>query len=68
VENDVVNLKVFNRWGNLVYEQDNYKNNWDGTSNKGINGNGVLPDGTYFYIIDLNNGEKPYVGSVTIKR
>jgi gliding motility-associated-like protein len=64
----VIDLEVFNRWGNLVYKQDDYQDNWNGTSNRGINGDGVLPDGTYFYIVDLHNGEKPYVGYVTIKR
>ena len=66
--NYVVDLKVYNRWGDIVYKQDDYQNTWNGTSNVGINGNGILPDGTYFYIVDLNNGDKPYVGYVTIKR
>ncbi|MFN5621348.1 MAG: gliding motility-associated C-terminal domain-containing protein [Flavobacteriales bacterium] len=37
-------LSVWNRWGVLVYEQENYQNNWDG---------GDLPDGTYYYILDV---------------
>lgn len=37
-------LSVWNRWGVLVYEQENYQNNWDG---------GDLPDGTYYYLLDV---------------
>ncbi len=44
------NLKVFNRWGNLVFEQDNYQNKWEGT----WDGND-LPDGTYFYIFKVTD-------------
>ena len=42
-------LLVFNRWGDAVYQVDNYDNTlaWDGTWQE--NGNDV-PDGTYFYI------------------
>ncbi|MEI7801365.1 MAG: gliding motility-associated C-terminal domain-containing protein, partial [Bacteroidota bacterium] len=42
-------LKVFNRWGNLVYEKKNYNNEWDGTNNSGDK----LPDGTYFAIFNV---------------
>jgi gliding motility-associated-like protein len=41
---------IFNRWGNIVFRTKNYTNDWEGT----FNGN-PLPDGTYFYIIELNN-------------
>ncbi len=44
-------LKIFNRWGNLVYETVNYKNTWDGT----WNGNRDLPDGTYYYLLELKD-------------
>jgi gliding motility-associated-like protein len=43
-------LKVFNRYGTLVYENEDYKNDWEGTS---LNSNNVLPDGTYFYVLKL---------------
>ncbi|MCH2021774.1 MAG: gliding motility-associated C-terminal domain-containing protein, partial [Saprospiraceae bacterium] len=55
-------LLVFNRWGDMVYETDNYQNQWDGTHN----GN-HLPDGTYFYIIKIGTDEKSQ-GSVEIRR
>lgn len=56
-------VKIFNRWGNLLYEGKPYTNPWDGT----FNGNPV-PGETYYYIVDLNNGLEPYTGTVTIIR
>jgi gliding motility-associated-like protein len=41
-------FKVFNRWGNLVYEKDSYMNEWYGQD---MDGN-TLSDGTYFVIFE----------------
>jgi gliding motility-associated-like protein len=40
--------KIYNRWGNLMYENDLQKNPWDCTK-----GNSTVSDGTYFYSIDV---------------
>ena len=61
-------ISVYNRWGNLVFQENDYKNDWDGKANKGLSTNSVLPDGTYFYVIDMHNGQKNKVGSFIIKR
>jgi large repetitive protein len=53
------NMKIFNRWGVLVWETDGYggatgeDNVFDGFSNgrATINDNEILPTGTYFYIL-----------------
>ena len=45
-------LRIFNRWGNEVFRAKNYQNNWEGTFH-----NDRLPDGTYFYLLDLGNRE-----------
>ena len=65
---DNVSLIVFNRWGNKVYESNNYMNDWDGYANvSGVFGNKPLPVGTYFYV--LNYGENRSVtGFVYLKR
>lgn len=63
------NLFIYNRWGNLVYKKKNYNNSWDGTCNvSGINLGQQLPNGTYFYILDLNDGKKPLQGYITLKK
>lgn len=50
---DVVEIKIFNRYGLEVYEAKNYKKEWHGQSDKG-----TLPTGTYYYVITLSAGKK----------
>ncbi|MCX7986171.1 MAG: gliding motility-associated C-terminal domain-containing protein [Bacteroidales bacterium] len=54
-------VKVYVRGGGLVFEAKPYRNNWSGTR-KGVK----LPDGTYYYILDLGDGSKVLKGNVTI--
>ena len=54
-------LHIFNRWGQLLWETDNYLNDWNGTT---LNGNKV-PDGVYFYMFITSEGEK-FRGHITI--
>lgn len=62
-------LKIFSRWGALVYEKKNYDNSWDGLSNIGtIKIGEALPNGTYYYVLDLANDTKPLNGFVVIRR
>jgi len=52
-------LKVYNRYGALVYSKKRYENDWDGTANVSgvINRGDMLPTGTYFYVIDMGDGK-----------
>jgi heat shock protein beta len=63
-------LQIFNRQGLLVFETANYKNNWNGYSNRlGANRqNKPLPEGTYFYILDLGSGSRVLKGWLYINR
>jgi gliding motility-associated-like protein len=57
-------LRIFNRWGNEVMFEKGYKNTWKGTWN-----NQNLPDGTYFYILDLGDKEHTmFSGYLQIQR
>jgi gliding motility-associated-like protein len=46
-------LKIFNRWGNVVYEAAPYKNDWQGECNQSASLGDELPTSTYYYILDL---------------
>ncbi len=66
-------LKIFNRYGNIVYEKKGYINDWSGEINAGQNifsyANGMLVPGTYFYALDLGIDEiKPYTGYIHLKK
>jgi gliding motility-associated-like protein len=54
---------IVNRWGDVVYQSDFYNNDWDGSF-----GGGLLPAGTYYYILDLGQGWGIFKGDVTIIR
>ncbi|TDB65254.1 DUF7507 domain-containing protein [Arundinibacter roseus] len=65
-----VSLEIYNRWMNLVYKNNDYQNDWDGTTNNGLRVGSTtqgLPDGTYFYVVKLENGRQ-YVRFLTITR
>ncbi len=63
-------LKIYNRWGALVYHKDNYNNNWDGTSDNKITikKGKVLPVGVYFYILDFHDEHKKWTGYIYLNR
>ena len=52
-------LEIYNRWGKHLWTGTNNKENWDGTVEHGI-GNYKAPDGTYFYLLYLNDPDYPY--------
>ena len=59
-----VEVSIFNRWGSLVYKSGiPYEDDWDGKPNvDNSTGEGTLPSGTYYYLIDKGTGEKPETG------
>jgi gliding motility-associated-like protein len=62
-------LFIYNRWGNLVYKKKEYANEWDGRSNvNGVMFGEELPNGTYYFILDLNVDQKPINGFVVLRR
>lgn len=60
-------LLIFNRWGDKVFESDNYQNDWAGDCQTGFClGQGPLPEGTYFYDLEIEGVH--FDGYTTIKR
>jgi gliding motility-associated-like protein len=49
-------LKIFNRWGNMIYEKDSYLNEFEGYANTGDQvGKSKLPAGTYYVILEYGD-------------
>jgi gliding motility-associated-like protein len=66
-------VKIYNRGGLLVYEQSGYdiasEKRFVGVSNRGLSIIGTeLPIGTYFFVIEKNDGSKAKVGYLELKR
>lgn len=61
------NVKIFNRWGNLVYTASPYLNDWEGTTRYSLTGEKVV-SGVYFYILELNDGQNIYTGYLQLFR
>jgi gliding motility-associated-like protein len=50
-------LSIYDRLGNMVYQETSYANTFNGTANRSSalsTTNGQLPIGTYFYIVEVN--------------
>ncbi|MFH1320231.1 MAG: gliding motility-associated C-terminal domain-containing protein [Bacteroidota bacterium] len=56
-------LKVYNRWGIKIFEDEDYRNDWEGTGWWGK----TLEYGTYFYSLSFSDGPTRH-GFVTIIR
>jgi gliding motility-associated-like protein len=53
-------IEIYNRWGTKVWTGSANTADWDGTSNTNlVMGSTNLPDGTYFYVIDLHDADNP---------
>jgi len=60
-------VSIFNRWGDLIFEIENYDN--DSRVFRGINKNGdEVSSGIYFYKIEFASGRKTLSGYLTIKK
>ena len=58
-------IQIFNRWGDLVFAENPYRNQWNGTNQSGDN----LPNGTYYYILTINRADRKIItGDVLLVR
>ncbi|OYU82926.1 MAG: hypothetical protein CFE24_13610 [Flavobacterium sp. BFFFF2] len=58
-------LKIYNRWGVLLFTGNNQTPEWTGVPNEGqLIAQVPVPDGTYFYVLQLNDPDfpQPYTG------
>jgi gliding motility-associated-like protein len=58
-------VEVYNRWGDQLFRSVGYKQPWDGRYR-----NGLVPVGTYYYVVTLNDDRFPdaYTGPLTVIR
>ena len=49
-------LQIFNRYGTIVFNKNNYINEWKGQDKNGND----LPTGTYYYVIDFASADDVY--------
>uniref|UniRef100_UPI00232B25B8 gliding motility-associated C-terminal domain-containing protein n=1 Tax=Olleya namhaensis TaxID=1144750 RepID=UPI00232B25B8 len=63
-------LRIYNRWGNVVYEKFRYQNDFEGVSEgrATVKKDDKLPVGTYYYLLDLGDGSNPKAGWLYINR
>ena len=54
-------VKVFNQYGKVLYESEDYKNDWNGSFN-----GSKLPNGTYYYVVMKGGTEEEYKGTITL--
>jgi len=56
---DYNKLTIQSRWGTIVYQVENYQNDWDG---------GNVSDGVYFYVLEIWEGTDVinYYGTITV--
>ncbi|WP_158563336.1 Calx-beta domain-containing protein [Chitinophaga silvatica] len=54
-------IYIYNRWGSMVYQSKDYRNNWDGSQ---------LNEGTYYYILEVRKpqGVTHYKGWIQLLR
>ncbi len=63
---DLKNVRVYNRYGGLVYESSNYQTPWNGKRN-----GEPMPVAVYYYVVEVGLlGEQPtaFTGTLTIMR
>jgi gliding motility-associated-like protein len=63
-------VRIFNRWGDAVFEMNGYDNDeparrFNGRSN--VSGEKILPPGTYFYTINLGDGSSVVTGYLALR-
>ena len=61
-------IEVYDRMGNMVFRRRNYINSGSVAFNGFSKDGRILPSGTYYYILNLENSDEVFKGSLTIVR
>lgn len=65
-------MKIYNRWGNLVWTGNHSQEDWNGIANEEKVGpeDTAVPPGTYYFVLELNDPDypKPFVGWVYVTK
>lgn len=54
MDGDACAIQIMNRWGSVIYEDEEFDGLWQGVDN----GGNQLPDGTYYYILECGPDEE----------
>ncbi|ASB47996.1 thrombospondin [Alkalitalea saponilacus] len=63
-----LSITIFNRHGVMVYDDQQYNNNWNGMANTGPFNGKLLPTGVYYYAIKIPGLKKQITGYVYLSR
>jgi len=63
-------IYIYNEWGSIVYQSNDYKNDWNGHCQNCMLKSGGLPTGTYYYVLELKTKgtTKNHTGYVYLER
>jgi len=61
-----MSISVFNRNGIIVFESQDYNNNWEGISNTGPIEGEKVPPGIYYYVIKIGGSNQQFNGSIYV--
>ena len=64
-------VQLFNRWGEVIFEANGYDNLsivFEGVGNKGFGNGKDVADGTYYYLVKLNDNQGILTGFFVINR
>ena len=61
-------LTVYSRWESVILQEAPNKNDWRGEMRASNSKAQDVPEGTYFYILDLGNGQSSLKGFIYLKR
>lgn len=61
-----IRLVVVNSWGSIIFQSENYANDWNGIANRGNYNGKIVPVGTYYYNFKIEGVSKQITGCVYV--